>query len=134
MKNINIAFPLQDDNEKNFLFKTNRLSKDALRSNLFLLLLTDRGERYYMPDYGINLKKFFFEQKDENTFQSIQEDFKNTIKKYIPQLTINKILFYTLEDENGTPIKENEVRMQVDFTYSEDVFEENDQITITVTT
>jgi phage baseplate assembly protein W len=123
-----------DDNEKNFLFKSNQITKDALRSNLYLLLLTDKGERYYMPDYGINLKKFFFEQKDENTLQLIQEDFKNTIKKYIPQLTINNIQFYTLTDEDGNPIKENEVRIQVNFTYSDDVFQENDEITLTVTT
>lgn len=134
MKNINISFPLQDDNEKNFLFKSNQITKDALRSNLYLLLLTDKGERYYMPDYGINLKKFFFEQKDENTLQLIQDDFKNTIKKYIPQLTVNNIQFYTLTDDTGNPIKENEVRIVVDFTYSDDVFQENDQITLTVTT
>jgi hypothetical protein len=76
MSSINIKFPLQDDNETGFLFKTNKLSIDAIKSDLLLLMLTQKGERYYNPDYGTNLKKFIFEPNDDLTEFDIKEEIK----------------------------------------------------------
>jgi phage baseplate assembly protein W len=133
MNTINIAFPLADDKEKNRLFELNAVSKDALTSNLLLLLLTKKGERYYLPDYGTNLEKFLFEPKDNITEDSIQEEIRETVKKYIPQLNIKGINFIgRIDEEDGSLVADNEVRVQVDFTYTEDVFSSVDRLELTL--
>ena len=100
-REINIKFPLEDDKVNNFLFQTNSVTKDALRSNLLLLLLTDKGERYYLPEYGTNLRKFVFEQKDQITQNDIESDIVETVNKFIPQLTIKSVQFFGDQDEDG---------------------------------
>lgn len=129
---INIKFPLEDDVEKNILFKQNNVTKDALVSNLLLLLLTEEGERFYMSDYGINLRKYIFEPKDEVTQSEITEEIRDKVKRFIPQLTITKVEFYSAEtDQDGNPLMENEVVAQVNFTYNNDTFSEQGSVEIT---
>ena len=131
-RQINIKFPLEDDKVNNFLFQTNSVTKDALRSNLLLLLLTDKGQRYYLPEYGTNLRKFIFEQKDQITQNDIESDIVETVNKFIPQLTIRNVQFFGDQDEDGNLIKENEIQVAIDFEYAEDVFSEPDQLVITI--
>ena len=64
MISYNIKFPLNDDVSTNTYFLMSKVTKDAFSSDLLLLLLTQKGERYYEPDYGTDLLKFIFEYKD----------------------------------------------------------------------
>jgi len=130
MRSINIKFPLEDDRVKNGLFKMNSVTKAALTSNLMLLLLTDKGERYYMPNYGTNLKKFIFEPNDSVTISDVEEEVRNTVKEYIPELTIKAIDVYRVEDEDGNPMSDHEIRLLVNFTYDEGVFSETGVVEI----
>lgn len=129
---INIKFPLEDDVEKNILFKQNFVSKDALVSNLLLLLLTEEGERFYMSDYGINLKKYLFEPNDDVTQKEITEEIRDRVKRFIPELTITNVEFFRSEfDEDGNPLMENEITVLVSFVYESDVFSDPGSIEIT---
>ena len=58
MISYNIKFPLRDDVTTNTYFQMSTVTKEAFSSDLLLLLLTQRGERYYEPDYGTNLLKY----------------------------------------------------------------------------
>lgn len=128
MISYNIKFPLEDNVTKNSLFKMNSITKDALASNLMLLLLTERGERYYMPEYGTNLLQFIFEPKDSQTILEIKEDIKLTVSKYIPQLNIDEIQFNENVDYDGKQIGENELSVLIKFTYVEDTFVDSGMI------
>lgn len=131
-KAINIKFPLEDDIEKNILFKQNNVSKDALVSNLLLLLLTEEGERFYMSDYGMSLKKYVFEPKDGITEKDITEEIRERVKRYIPQLTITNVVFYSGDvDQDGLDLRDNEVSVLVKFTYDNDTFSEDGSVEIT---
>lgn len=128
MVSYNIRFPLEDDNEKNRFLNMTTTTKDALGSNLLLLLLTEKGERYYMPDYGTNLLKFIFEPNDDTTIGDIKEDIKRTVSTYIPQLEIDDIIFNRNVDEEGNPINENELTLLIRFTYREETFVDTGEI------
>lgn len=132
MVSINIRFPLEDDNEKRKLFRLNDVTKDALTSNLVLLLLTSKGERYYNPNYGTNLLKYIFEPKDNLTISDIEEELRLTVKEFIPQLNIDSISFFENEDELGNPINDNEINIRIDYTFNEDVFSEQRSLTLTI--
>ena len=129
MNTINIKFPLQDDKDKNALFGTNIVTKEALTSNLMLLLLTDKGERYYHPNYGTELRKFIFEPNDQITVSLVEKDIKDTVKQFIPELTIKSVEFFTNDvDENGDTISDNEMRVVIKFNYSDNVFSEGGKL------
>lgn len=131
-KAINIKFPLEDDVEKNILFKQNFVTKDALVSNLLLLLLTEEGERFYMSDYGMNLKKYIFEPKDGVTEAEITEEIRERVKRFIPELTITGVKFYSSEyDEDDQLLMDNEVTVLIDFVYDNNTFSEQGSVEIT---
>ena len=56
---IGVAFPLDETN----LFKGTETLQEQAKANLLNLLLTQRGERVNVPDYGVGLKALLFEQQ-----------------------------------------------------------------------
>ena len=128
MITYNIKFPLNDDLSTNTFFLMTQVSKDAFSSDLLLLLLTQRGERYYEPDYGTNLLKYIFEPNDNITATDVEREIKNTVSKYIPNLKINTINFNWNLDDNGQPISENQLNVTIQFTYTEGSFSETGQL------
>jgi|TARA_B110000908_G_C9936468_1_gene306289 phage baseplate assembly protein W len=56
---IGVAFPLDETN----LFKGTETLQEQAKANLLNLLLTQRGERVNVPDYGVGLKSLLFEQQ-----------------------------------------------------------------------
>lgn len=132
MKSINIKFPLEDDKVKNGLFEMNNVTKDALTSDLLLLLLTEKGQRYYQPEYGVNIRKYVFEPNDGLTQSDIEQEIRDTVKQFIPELSISKVQIFTGKNDSGDPIDDNQVNVLVDFTYTEDVFSETGRLEITI--
>lgn len=125
MKFINIKFPLEDDSINNFLFDRNATTKESLKSNLMLLLLTNTWERYFNPLYGTDLLRYIFEQNDDNVRIDIENNIRNAVNRYIPKLTINRVDFQ--EPEQG---EENNLNLLINFTFNDDVYRETDVLII----
>ena len=89
---INIDFPFKDS-EKGFYFKLNNTDKEAFKADLMHLLLTNKGERLYMPDFGSDLRKFILQPNDNITHNEIKDNLNETIKRYIPNLVVDSIEF-----------------------------------------
>ena len=119
MNSYNITFPFKDNNETRSFIKMNQVSKDAYSSNLLLLLLTQKGERYYEPDYGTNLLKYIFEPNDQLTATDIEEEIRNSVALYIPQVQVNSVTFNWNSSEEGQPIPETQVNVNIKFVYVE---------------
>ena len=124
MNSYNIKFPLKDDVDTNTYFQLTKITKDALSSDLMLLLLTQVGERYYEPNFGCNLVKYIFELNDNLTATDVEQEIKSMVSLYIPALTIDKVTFNWNTDEDGNQISDNQLNVNIKFTYSEDVFSE----------
>ena len=129
---INIRFPLEDDTSKNVFFQQNEISKDALTSNLLLLLLTEKGQRYYQPNYGTNLLQYIFNQKDDITQGEIETELRETVKEFIPQVNIDRLRFFNDIDDNENSIADNQLNILIDFTFNQDVFSEQGTISISI--
>jgi phage baseplate assembly protein W len=130
MASYNITFPLNDDVATNSYFLMSKVTKDAFSSDLLLLLLTGKGERYYEPEYGTNLLKYIFEPNDGLDANDIEQEIKTTVSLYIPALTINQVIFNWNTDDNGQPISENQLNVNIKFTFSEDAFSEQGDLNI----
>jgi len=91
---------------------------------LLLLLLTQKGERYYEPDYGTDLLRFIFEPNDNLVQADVEQEIKKTVSSYIPALKIDQITFNRNVDDQGLPMSETQLNVNIKFTYSEDTFSE----------
>jgi hypothetical protein len=99
-------------------------SRDAVRSDLLHLLLTNKGERLYLPDFGSDLKKYIFEPNDKITQDEIKDNLNQTIKEYLPNLQINKVVFENMDIEES-------IKVIISFTITEGVFNSQDTVEIT---
>jgi uncharacterized protein len=122
---INIEFPFQDSKD-GFFLNMNSIDSKAIRSDLMHLILTRKGERLYNPEFGTNLLRFIFEPNDTSTYSDIKLDIQTTVKRFIPNLSVDDI---TIEASEEYEYKAN---VRIDYTITDDVFSESDFIIITL--
>ena len=79
---IGVAFPFNAEG----VFTQTFTQKEQVKSNLINVLLTERGERVNLPDFGVGLKNLLFEtQIDTNVLESRIDA---QVQKYIPEITL----------------------------------------------
>jgi phage baseplate assembly protein W len=95
-----LSFPFRQSVKGDYVQLTDT-SDDEIRTDLLHLILTKKGSRYYLPDFGTRIYEFIFEPLDGETFDGIRSDIEQQVAKYIPNLTINSITIepYVESDE-----------------------------------
>jgi phage baseplate assembly protein W len=144
-----ITFPFGDSEEGLFL-GMNELADAEVRSNLVHLILTIKGSRYFLPDFGTNLMRLIFEPLDSSTKASIDREIRDAVGEFIPKLKIDGVEVKTVEDlkaeegdmeldpkmdDNtfsfaGDSEREYTVRVRIDYSIGSGVFESRDFVII----
>jgi phage baseplate assembly protein W len=126
-----INFPFTDSENGDFLSLT-EIPEREIKSNLIHLLLTRKGSRYYLPDFGTNLYQYIFEFIDEITIAKIEDEINDAVEKYIPNLTITKINIdsYFNNPEYSEVSKQNSIKITIDYTITNRTFQSSDSITL----
>jgi len=146
-----ITFPFVDSSE-GFFLGLNTDTDSEVRSNLVHLVLTRKGTRYFLPDFGTNLPAYVFEQMDTTTKISIDREIREAVNKYLPSLIINSVEVKTLEDlvaeeknneQNidlsmddgdmsfvGEAQRDYSIRVRIDYTSGDGVLESRDFVII----
>ena len=120
---INIDFPFRDSSDGSY-FKMNKTDKDAIRADLLHLLLTNKGERFMLPEFGTNLIKYIFEPKDSKTITDLKLEISEAINKFIPNLQLNDII---IED---SVLSEYMVTIKIDYTATDGLYSQPDTLII----
>ena len=124
-RSINIEFPFKDS-KKGFFLELNTVDAKAIKADLLHLILINKGERLYLPDFGTNLRKHLFNPKDGITESEIRREIEEAVEKFIPNLKITDLL---IEDAPETPYG---VVVRLEYVITEDVFETSDFVIITL--
>lgn len=85
-----VNFPFRN-NPLGYYFSLSETTDEEIRSNLLHLILTRKGSRYYLPDFGTRIYEFIFDPFDGETFEGIKAEIQEQVDKYIPNLIINNI-------------------------------------------
>ena len=91
---IGVAFPLDETN----LFNGTETIREQVKSNLINLLLTQPGERIFLPKYGVGLKYLLFEQ--QINLEILEEKIRAQTTRYIPQIEITELRTGLSEDQH----------------------------------
>ena len=111
MLTYGIDFPFRDSRTGDFLNLTTTTEKE-IRANLIHLLLSRKGSRYFLPDFGTRLYEYIFNQNDIVTHNNIEEEIREGVRKYIPNLDINSIKVIFAEDDEDNLRTYNEEENQ----------------------
>jgi phage baseplate assembly protein W len=110
-----IDYPFRDSSKGDYLNMT-EIPEKEIRANLIHLILTRKGSRYYLPEFGTRLYQYIFEQNDLITHNLIEEEIREGVKKFIPNLDITNISIMSAEDD---PNQERSISQEEDEDYSE---------------
>ena len=98
-----INFPFFDSTKGDYLLLTEFESQE-IKSDLIHLLLTRKGSRYFLPNFGTRLYEFIFEPFDGLTFSAIESDIRDAINNYMPNLLVNNIMIEPASVEDESPV------------------------------
>jgi phage baseplate assembly protein W len=131
-KTYGINFPFLDSNNGDFLSLT-QTPESEIKANLVHLLLTRRGSRYYLPEFGTNIYQYIFEIITEDLLSKIENEIINACERFIPNLTINKINIETYDndiDYVSDYNKQASIKIGIDYTINSRTFQSSDSVTI----
>ena len=79
---IGVGFPLMDDGRFNPTYTV----KQQVKSNILNVLLTEPGERLFLPNFGVGLKGLLFENLT-NT-QIINDTIADQLDTHVPEIEV----------------------------------------------
>ena len=110
-KTYGIKFPFKESLEGKYLALTKDVGEEV-RTDLLHLILTRKGSRYYLPDFGTRIYEFIFEPMDGPTFDAIKSDIKTAVEKYIPNLILNDVSITPYTEDDKSPVGELNIEQQ----------------------
>jgi len=144
-----ISFPFVDSFTGRYLDVTNS-TEGEIRANLVHLLLTRKGSRYFLPDFGTRLYEYIFEPLDGPTFSDIESEIRDTVRTYMPNLQVinvtvepaslgleNKGFTINQYDEREFKVTniatlEHTARIKIDYRITDSAFESQDFIILNI--
>jgi phage baseplate assembly protein W len=149
-KTYGITFPFLDSFNGQYLDTTDTANQE-IRSNLVHLLLTRKGSRYFLPDFGTRLLEFIFDPLDGPSFSAIEAEIRDSVSRYIPNLQITNITVTDASQEESTQtvttagnviqqgliipnqgVVEYTAKVRIDFTVTDDAFGTQDFVILNI--
>ena len=78
---------------------------ESTKTNLTNLLLTEKGERMFQPNLGVNLRKNLFNPMTSESLIGLQEDVIEQVAIWLPFLDIKEVLVNPNPDNNTINIE-----------------------------
>jgi phage baseplate assembly protein W len=97
---IGITLPF---NNQHGIFNQSFTNRDQVLSNVKNLLLTAKGERYMLPEFGTEIQFVLFENitSEDEFSERIRSEISDAISTWLPYLTIQKLTVDINMSEDG---------------------------------
>lgn len=82
------------------VFESTYTTKEAIKNNLINLLLTDRDERVFNPNFGSRLRRTLFNNITNQTIDNLKQEIQDLLELYFPTLNIDELLIESTPDTN----------------------------------
>ena len=94
-------------------FTRNKITNDllvkkddaAVKQAIINILMTNKGERLFDPDYGSDVPTYLFDQLDYGTAANISDAIRECLSKYEPRIRINSLGVVPDFDQNGFEVQ-----------------------------
>lgn len=103
MTNYSPKFPLSFSLQGGYT--SNQTVKDVVKQNLKNLILTSPGERVMIPEFGVGIRNFLFEQNSQSTITAIRQKIDEQVEQYMPFVELQEVNTESNENELYIRIK-----------------------------
>jgi len=98
---LGLAFPIVSSTGGYF---SNSEGFNTILAGIKQLILTRKGERVMLPEYGTNLRAFVFEQDTPTLRKRIKDEIAQAIFVYEPRVTIKNLAVYVNDSQGRNTI------------------------------
>jgi phage baseplate assembly protein W len=112
MEGISVSLPLVYSPQDG-PYKLNKNISQVVKQNLKNLILTSPGERVMDPEFGVGIRRLFFEGISPLLYQQIQSRIFDQVSNYMPLVNIRQMFFLRNEDNPTIPL--NQVQVTIEF-------------------
>lgn len=78
-----------------------KLNENAIKQSIKNILLTDRGERPFQPNFGGNIRAMLFENITPQTLITMKQQITNAINQHEPRCNLIEVVCSSEESSNG---------------------------------
>ena len=86
-----IKFPFTISKQDGFFVDLNSDLKDKVASEIAHVILTQKGTRLKMPDFGTDLIKYIFEPSDTLEWNTVESEIRRAVGQYVSNATIQSV-------------------------------------------
>jgi phage baseplate assembly protein W len=86
-------------------FRLNYFSIEQALANAKNLLLTDKGERVMLPEFGCDIKKSLFENITRDLVSKMENQIRSAFAYWLPYIFITNLVITPNEDRNAVRIE-----------------------------
>ena len=90
---ISPVIPLQRDDDDGF-YSLTKTAAANIQQNLKNLVLTAPGERVMIPNFGVGVRNYLFENNQLNTQSKIVEKMNEQVSIFMPFVNIDNVEFF----------------------------------------
>ena len=103
---VGLDLPVARVPNKDGYFATTKTTIESVKNNIRLLLQTQKGERVFQPNLGMNIRSFLFEPIPADPPVQIENDIVDTFATWLPFVDLREIDIDTgRQDQNQINIK-----------------------------
>lgn len=129
-KTIGVSFPFQDSVDGDYL-KLTKSASEEVKSNFVHLLMTTKGERYFLPEFGTNLRQYLFEPQSAETDEEIRKEISDAATRFMPNIKIKNINITHYGDDVGlAENKKYRIVISIDYRIVSGNFDFTDNVTL----
>ena len=90
----------------------NKTIRDSIQQNFKNILLTSKGERVMLPDFGVGLRSFLFRNFTPGLLEEIRSEINKQVALYLPFIEITEIDFISSTENADVALNELQLRIR----------------------
>ena len=121
-----IKYPFTNEGVEHYFVDANNSLLGKVRSQVLHTIFTPKGQVIRNPEFGTDLIKHIFELNDDATWESIKTEVKESVNRWVSNVSLNDIKVVKNEDNPA------EVYVRVDYSVSEGNKVTNDSVVVQI--
>lgn len=96
-----VHYPFTYENDSNYFIDLNNEQEGSIMSEILHVILTPKGQRVRMPNFGTDLIKFIYEPNDEQSWDNVKNEISNSVSLFVPNASLKDIRIIENKDQDN---------------------------------
>lgn len=109
MRPLGVKIPIRHGD--NGYFEQTFTTLEVAKTNMFNLILTNKGERPMLPDFGTRIYSLLFENVDTEIVDIVEEEIREAVNTWLPYVNITELFV----DDSNENLSRNRLEVTITF-------------------